>query len=259
MKKNLNNQKGIAFIAVIIVLIVAVIAGGAAYLGIRMLITGDSFLAPFEELGWINSDKENDDNEKENKVEDKKDTEQDEDETSSSVSLVRKDRLSDEAKSSGTTHYYGKLSMADSDDVDPSDENYELYKLLTMEVDMYTKADKVVEIVFTVNMKDFLKGMYDEYEEEMGSSGYSSYEEFETAMVPYFEKSFDMGLSSSLDDETSQYIETYKDNGLIQIYMTEKGFEQLYDNYGIEEGTNDIDTIKSALEKSLDIKIEKVK
>ena len=93
----------------------------------------------------------------------------------------------------------------------------------------------------------------------MGSSGYSSYEEFETAMVPYFEKSFDMGLSSSLDDETSQYIETYKDNGLIQIYMTEKGFEQLYDNYGIEEGTNDIDTIKSALEKSLDIKIEKVK
>ena len=209
MKKNLNNQKGIAFIAVIIVLIVAVIAGGAAYLGIRMLITGDSFLAPFEELGWINSDKENDDNEKENKV---------------------KDRLSDEAKSSGTTHYYGKLSMADSDDVDPSDENYELYKLLTMEVDMYTKADKVVEIVFTVNMKDFLKGMYDEYEEEMGSSGYSSYEEFETAMVPYFEKSFDMGLSSSLDDETSQYIETYKDNGLIQINMTEKGFEQLYDN-----------------------------
>ena len=56
MDKFLKNSAGIAAIVIVLIVIVGVVAGGATVLAVRMVVTGEDYLAPFEELGWISSD-----------------------------------------------------------------------------------------------------------------------------------------------------------------------------------------------------------
>jgi len=170
MKQSLKNQKGIAFIAIILIIIVAVAAGGATYLGVRMVVTGEEFLAPFEELGWIDSDNKKD-----------KDEDDDDDDNNKSSSI----EVSSKAKKSGVTHYeisldWDKvvdvveagvsmaLSFSDSYYDDTSSSETEEYLEVIKEVagkvdfsaDLYAKADEVVEIDVYLNFKDALKEVY---------------------------------------------------------------------------------------------------
>lgn len=267
MNQKLKNQKGIALIALVLVIIVAVAAGGATYLGVRMLITGEPFLTPFEELGWIELDEEDDESDKDEKKSDKKDSDEDVDDeeeddskTSGTLGSVVKDRLSAEAKKSDVEHYYGSMTMADSGEYSTS-EYAELYELLKLEVNLYARNDQVVEIVFTINMKEYLEKSYELYEDDFVEAGYETYEEFEEEMIPMMESAFDFGFSSAADEneEIYDYIEKYNDGGNLQIYITEDGFDSLYETYDIEEGTANVDTFCDALEESMGIKINKVK
>lgn len=255
MKEKLKNQNGVAFLAVILVIIIAVVAGGTTYLGVRMLITGDSFFEPFKELGWISLD--------ENDKEDVSDSNDEEVTDSEKVSgSVKEERLSEEAKKSDTVHYSGKMTMADSEDVKADEEYADLYKLLTLEADVYARNNQAVEIVFTINMKEFLEGAYELYKDEMTDSGYENYEDFEKDMIPVFEKAFDFGYSeasSKNDSDIYDYIEKYEDDAVIQVYITEKGFDALYETYGIGESDENITDIINALEESIGITLKKVK
>ena len=69
MKKILKNQAGAAILIAILVIVIAAAGGGAAFLGVRSLVTGEPFLQPFEDLGWIelDDDKEDDDEDKDDK------------------------------------------------------------------------------------------------------------------------------------------------------------------------------------------------
>ncbi|MCI8309576.1 MAG: hypothetical protein HFJ45_05200 [Clostridia bacterium] len=285
MKQNLKNQTGAAFIVVILVIIVAVLAGGAAFLGVRMLVQGGSFLQPFEELGWISSSEDEDDKEdKDEKKDNKKDKNNVDNEnvenktnkkddnknttsgsktsnTTSSKGSVLESRLSSEAKKSDTEHYYGSMTMADYPEYSNSNDEFaDLYSLLKLEVNLYARDSKVVEIVFTVNMKDFLESAYDLYEDDFKASGYTTYKDFEDEMVPIFESAFDFGFDSALEDnEMKNYVSKYVEDGNIQVYITEEGFESLYDNYGIKDGEENVDTIIDALEESMGITIKKSK
>lgn len=295
MKQSLKNQSGVVFIVVILVIVLALVAGSATFLGVRMAIAGGHFLQPFEDLGWISLEDEENKDDKEDKTEDnKKDKDSDEDdekenskdseekepketsknsddkdskdskETSkdsdkkSDNSSSQKSRLSDEAKKSDTVHYYGSMTMADSDEY-KDDEFADLYKLLKLEVDLYAREDKVVEIVFTVKMKDFLKEAFNSNKDEFATMGYTNYEDFEKEMLPMFESMFDFGFESATENsEFSKYLTKYQDGGDIQFYVTKDGFDALYDTYGIKEGENDVNTIIKSLEDAMELSIKKV-
>lgn len=285
MKQNLKSQSGIAFIVVILVIVLAVCAGLGTFLGVRMAIAGGHFLQPFADLGWISLDDEEDKEEnKDDKSKDKKSDEEDEkssskdssDKTSddeedkasnkdskdsdkkSDNTSSQKSRLSDEAKKADAVHYYGSMTMADSDEY-KDDEFADLYKLLKLEVDLYARENKVVEIVFTVKMKDFLKEAFNTNKDEFATMGYTNYEDFEKEMLPMFESMFDFGFESATEDsEFSKYLTKYQDGGDIQLYVTKDGFDALYDTYGIKEGENDVDTIIESLEEAMELSIKKV-
>jgi len=271
MKKNLKNQNGMAIIAVILIVIIACVAGLAAFLGVRMVVTGEHFLQPFENLGWIEleddesdkkDDKDDDKKSKKDKENDEEDDDDDEKDTgkkeSSNKNSSLDSRLSAAAKEKCVEHYYGMMTLEELSK-GSSDVYADLYKLLKLEVDVYAKDDKAIEIVFSIRMKDFLEKAYEEYEDEFVEAGYETYDEFEEYMSSVFEQSFDLGFNSATkDSEVSKYIEKYNEDGDIQVYITEEGFDYLYDAYEIEEGKNDIKTLIEAIEDAMGIEIDKV-
>ena len=281
MKKLLKNEAGMAAIAVIIIIVLAVGAGGAAFLGIRMAITGDDFLQPFEDLGWIDldddKDKDEDEDEdedkdkgskKSSKKSDKKDEDEDEDEdkdkdkdskkSSSSDEVVNESRLSSAAKKSGVDHYQGCVSMGDT--LAESDSTYEdykdLYNKLKVYVDLYAEDEEVVEVVFTVKMHDFLKYGYENYPEDMGAEEYATFEEYEEAMSPFFESMFDLGLNSTGSGVTD-YLDKYTDNGDIQLYITDEGLDLVAENQNVNGRS--LQDLIDGLEESMGMEISKVK
>ena len=271
MKKILKNQAGAAILIAILVIVIAAAGGGAAFLGVRSLVTGEPFLQPFEDLGWIELDDDKEDEDEDEDKDDKKsskkddkdedededeDEDKDKDKDKDDTESVKESRLSKDAKKSDTDHYYGSMTMAEAEGID--EEYKDIYELLKVEVDIYARDDKPVEIVFTVKMKDFMVKLYEENKEEM-SSQYATYEEFESAMQPIFESAFNMGFDSATQDtDVSQYITKYVDDGDIQIYIPEDDMESLYDEYGYDPEVDTLDALIDSLEESMGIKINKV-
>lgn len=271
MKDFLKRQTGAAFIVVILVIVLAVAGGGAAFLGIRMVVAGDgNFLQPFEDLGWIEP-KEDDEDEDEEKTESKKskakdedddDDDKDEKKTTKNTDkksanlakyLVEEARLSSESKKSSVEHYYGEISMADELE-DDGDEFADLYKLMKAGVNIYAQDGKAVEIAFGFDITDFCEEAYNQFGSAFESMGVTSAEGLQSMMMSMIESMFDES-----SEEYSEYVSKYVEGGTFQLYVTEKGFESLYDEYGIKEGENDIDTIIEALEDAFNTKISLVK
>lgn len=293
MKKFLKNQAGVAIIAIILVTFLAVAGGGAAFLAVRMVVSGDgNFLQPFEELGWIEPKDDEDDEdeakekdvdddddeddeddkdskkEKEKKEDDKKDDSKKEDDKKddskkddskktsgdSSKYLVDESRLSSEAKKSNVDHYYGEIDLASTMGDSTDDEFADLYKLLKAAVNLYAQDGKTVEIEFGFDISEFCKEAYEKYKDEFAQMGMTSASALEEMMMGMIESMF-----NEMDDDTSDYISKYVDGGKLQLYVTEKGFEKLYETYDIENGSNDIDVLKKSLEDSFNTKISLVK
>lgn len=274
MKNLLKKQNGAVIIATILVLVLAVVGGGLAFLTVRMVVSGDgNFLQPFEELGWIDQEDEDDskedvedidDEDKDSKKDDedkKKDDDKDEKDTkktskksgSSSEYLIDDSRLSSDSKKSGIEHYYGKINLAEELG-DEDDEYADLYKLIKAGVNIYAKDGKAVEIAFGFDVSEFCKKAFEEHKEEFETLGMKSADALEEMMMGMIESSFD-----SFDEEYSEYITKYVDGGVLQLYVTEKGFESLYDEYGIEDKDNDVKILIDALEDALNTKISLVK
>ena len=93
MKKIFKNQKGIALIAVILITVVSIVAGGATFLGVRSLVTKEPFLQPFEDMGLMEI--EDDEDKKES---DKKDKESSKKEDSDDKEEIKNDDEKDEDK-----------------------------------------------------------------------------------------------------------------------------------------------------------------
>ena len=69
MKKILKNNQGITLIALVLIVILTIIAGGTTFLGVRSLITKEPFLQPFENMGLMEIEDE-EETKKENKKKD---------------------------------------------------------------------------------------------------------------------------------------------------------------------------------------------
>lgn len=270
MKEFLKNQTGAVIVVIIIVLVLATAGGGAAFLAVRMVVSGDgNFLQPFEELGWIDpkedSSSEDDDDKKEDKTTDKKvkddedeEDNDDEDKTSTSESgksteyLLEESRLSSEAKESGVEHYYGDIGLSTMME-EEDDEFADLYSLMKAGVNLYAKDGKVVEIVFGFDITDFCEEAYKKYPDEFKAQNVNSATELQTMMIELIDSMYD-----SFGEEYSDYISKYTEGGVFQLYITEKGFESLYETYDIKDGENDLDKLKEALEDSFDCEIKLV-
>ena len=176
MDKFLKNSAGIAAIVIVLIVIVGVVAGGATVLAVRMVVTGEDYLAPFEELGWISSDEEDENTEKDDKVKDVV-----EDEVKEVTTLADPSRLSEESLEPETVQYYGYVTSAEMSGFSPTDEYYDLYDSIKLEINLFALDNKAVEIVFHIDISDALKVMYEEYGDELTADGYEydSYQDFE--------------------------------------------------------------------------------
>ena len=255
MKNVLKNQAGAVILVVILVIVLAAAGGGAAFLAVRMVVSGDgNFLQPFEDLGWIDpkdddEDEDKDDDEDKDKDNDKKDTKK----TSSSKKeyLVDETRLSADAKKSNVDHYYGDIALAEEMD---DGEFGDLYKLIKAGINVYAKDGKAIEIEFGFDITEFCEEAYKQYKDEFAELGVTSSDGLVEMMMSMIETMF-----TEFDEEYSGYVSKYVDGGKFQLYVTEEGFEAIYETYDIEDGEDDIDTLIDALEDAFNTKISLVK
>ncbi len=255
MNKLLKNSAGIAAIVVILIVIVGVVAGGATVLAVRMVVTGEDYLAPFEELGWISS--EDDDSEKSDSNDDKVKDEVDK-EVNKVTTLVDPSRLSKEAQKPEAVQYYGSVTSADMSGIDSSDEYYDLYNSIELEINLFAVDNKAVELVFHIDLGKCLKVMYDEYGDELAADGYEydTYQDFEDEWLPYFEDMMEQMLI--FDEDMENYIDMYMEDGVLEMYVTEEGFDSLYEVHNIDPDSDNVDQLIEAIEESFGVTLKEV-
>ena len=249
MDKFLKNSAGIAAIVIVLIVIVGVVAGGATVLAVRMIVTGEDYLAPFEELGWISSD-----NNEESENDDKQDTGSDEKDEVNIKYFDDTSRLSEKVKTSGVKQYYGSLSMAEEYGYSPSDENYDLYDSLKMELSVFALDGKVIEVVIKIDFMDYVKLAY---ESDPESYEYETYEEFEEAYIEYFESYAEQMKEVLTNSTDSEYVDIYVGDGRIEMYVTEEGLDSLYEEFDTNPDDS-LDEIISAMEDETGIELKEV-
>lgn len=259
MKKQLKNQSGISLIAVILVIIIAVIAGGAAFLGVRMAVTGEEFFAPFKELGWFESD--NDDSKSSDKKTSKSNDEdvvdEEEDSVDSELDAFIKENLSSAAKKTGVICYstvdtsfadiYGSM-FTGSEDIDGMDDFLEASKFI---INIYGKNDEIVEIAMGGQFdQTSLKKLYQANKDEL-SSIYDSYDEFEEEFLETMESS----LESVADAEL------YMDGYLFSMHMAGSKIdtETFADELDKDADEVTLEDVVELMEDQFSVKMKKVK
>lgn len=133
MKKILKTQKGIAAIAVILIIVLSAAAGGTTFLGVRALITGEPFLQPFEDAGLIELEEKKEDKEKESK---------DKNKTSENEELEDADLEDDETSTEDIVSEKGEQSSLLVEEI--NDNGVECY---TIVIDLKEVADGIIPIV----------------------------------------------------------------------------------------------------------------
>ena len=263
MKNFLKKQNGVSLIAIIIVIVFALVGSVTAFLGVRMLVADDGkFLKPFEDLGWIDpdDDEKNEDDEDEDDDEDDEDKKQEKNDKDvnndkktdkksnikSSEYLVDESKLSSDSKKSGVKHYYAKISL--TDEIEDEEEFADLYNLMDAAVNIYAKDGKAIEIVFGFDVTKFCEEAFKKMSTEFSAMGISNAEDLQDMMMSVIESGFDM-----FDEDNSEFITKYIDDGKLQLYITEKGFKELYDEYNIKD--NNIDEIVKAFEEEFKTKM----
>ena len=231
MKEKLRKQNGISAIAIILVIVIIVVLGGVIFLGVRSAITGEPFMQPFEDMGLMEvKDDEG------SKIEEDIKTEEKDDNTSNELK-----------------HYYGKMDFdkfSDGSSLEHSD-------LVKMSTHIYATETEIKEIVMTFDLKDFLVKYYNEFEKDMIAAGFSTYESFSDEMMKTFETSFSSGFSTS-GSQVEDYFEIeYPEKEIFEMHVTNDGIQQMYDNYGIEDGESVKEIIKG-FEEALGVKFEEV-
>lgn len=242
MKEKLKKQNGLGLVAMILVVVAVIAVVGVGALTVRMVVTGEEFLAPIEEFfGSEEADEEDEDDEvKKEKDNDKVNNEEEE-----------KNNTTDE--DDDVVHYHGEIDFEDY----TGGSTLEYSDLIDMNADIYATETEIVEIVFEFDLKAFLENYYEAYEDDMVSAGYDTYESFRDEMMDTFETSFASGFATS-GSEVSDYFEIdHPEEEIIEMHITEGGIEQIYENYGIEQGDS-VQDILDGFEDALSIELEEV-
>ncbi len=218
MKKIFKNEKGITLIAIVLITVLSVAAGGTTFLGVRALVTKDPFLQPFEDMGLI----ELEDEEKEDKKSEKKD---DEEEQEVIDEEVDEDSSEDEVIITGE----GEESSLLVEEI--NDEGVECY---TIVVDLKEVADGIVPIVEDLlNMYLFtgIDGTTTEDGEAMGDI-------FSTALE----------VIPKIFEDCEIIIDCYANGNDIKQLLITVPYEQMIENFYNE--MTEIETLISSLDPS---------
>lgn len=256
--KKFKNEFGIAVIAVVLIVIAVIGVGGAAALGIRMAITGDDFLQPFDDLGWIDLDKDDDskdekksskkknnsddeDEEDEEEKSSKKNSKDDEDDDddddekdskksySSSKTNLDESKLSSKAKKSDVTHYFATVDLKSIPEFDGAEEYAEMLGTDGVEFHVFTTEDECVEVVLVMDMNNYIEKYYKQYESTFTSQGYTKED---------FKKQIGSSLETSLASTgASNDMSMYYNDGYIQMHMTK--FDNLLESFNLDKYDED--------------------
>lgn len=245
MKKTFKNESGLGFITVILILVIAVIAGGVTFLSIRMAITGEDFLAPIQE--WFNSDDEE---------AEKKDNKNKNEEKTGIDAFVNK-HLSSAAKKSGVKCY--STEDTSFEDILGDSYSYELVDIKGIEdflekslfnVYIYATKDKVVEVVMAGEFdKTALKKMYKLNKDKIEKEGYNSYDEFEDYILEIFD---------NVSNSEENY---YRDGCNFSMHMLEDeiSMENFANQLDKDEEDVTVEDVIKICEKQFDVEIKEVK
>lgn len=224
MKKDFRKNNGAAFIVVILVIIIVSAGGFAAFLGIRMAVTGDSFLAPLEEWGWIEAKKDEDD--EKNAVS--------EEVSASGVDHYRMD-LGDIMYFNMGVSYYHSLMLHKqypeyySDDyLENVEKQYDTFREAfdgvdfsdTIVLDLYAKSDELVELDVKVDYDTFFQKYYEYVKDVLGEQlkeeNIDNYAEFKEYLI-----------EELLEDETDSIEEYFTADNVVEMLMETMELEDL--------------------------------
>lgn len=285
MKEKMKKQNGLAAVAIVLIVIAAVLVAGVAFLGVRTVVTGEHFLQPFAELGWIEIDEDDDkkaDKKKDDKVDEEKSEKEDKDDDEKTEGQ-KSSLLLDESKkadcytitidleelteailpyvNSGIEMY---MSMAATDTQDDSvseliDMIEDMTKDCELIFDIYANENDLKQVIATFEYETFVENVY-ETMKDTDDFEYDSYEEclegFEDEVLSELTTE---SLQESLADSESEladyakYCEIVAKNGKIQISvdLRKVDLESYIEEYADELEDFGIDTenvVKSAVE-----------
>ena len=136
MNKILKNNQGITLIALVLIFILTIIAGGTTFLGVRSLITKEPFLQPFENMGLMEIE-----DEEETKKENKK-----KDELKENKEEVKEEEVEEEEEDKDSDKKPSKIKGEESSLLveEINDKGVGCY---TIEIDLKEVADGIVPIL----------------------------------------------------------------------------------------------------------------
>ena len=60
------------------------------------------------------------------------------------------------------------------------------------------------------------------------------------------------------DEEMAQYVDMYMEDGVLEMYVTEDGFDSLYEEYNIDSDSENVQDFIDAIEDGLGVTLEEV-
>ena len=227
MKKIFKNEKGITLIAIVLITVLSVAAGGTTFLGVRALVTKEPFLQPFEDMGIIElEDEEKEDKKSEKKDDKNKDNEEEQDEV-----VDKSDEEDDDEASDDEVTITGEGEESSLLVEEINDEGVECY---TIVVDLKEVADGIVPIVEDLlNMYLFtgIDGTTTEEGEAMGDI-------FSTALE----------VIPKIFVDCEIIIDCYANGNDIKQLLITVPYEQMIENFYSE--MTEIETLISSLDPS---------
>lgn len=225
MKKIIKSQKGIAAIAIVLIIVLSAAAGGTTFLGVRSLITGDPFLQPFEDVGLIELEEN-----KEEKSKDDKISKNDEEKVDETISDEENDNTED-------IIIEGQDTSLLIDDI--NDDGVECY---TITVDLKEVADGMIS-----KLEDMIS-TYITIQEEIGTNTDGEINTLEDAITEFLD------IASEIFTDCEIILDCYASGNDIKQLLITFEYEQLAKN--IYNKISDIERLMQQIDPTADIRFE---
>lgn len=250
MKEKMKKQNGLAAIAIVLIVIVAVLVAGVAFLGVRTVVTGEHFLQPFAELGLIELEEEEENKNVENRNEERPPVKNEEEENvkakgqESSLLLAESEEVNCytitvdiEELADAVIPYVEAgiqmyMSMGATDETATAETEAAVTEMIDMiksmvkgcelVLDVYADGNDVKQAILTFEYEGFVENVY----ETMKDTEDFEYESYEDCLAGFEDEVLSELTTENLqtamaEDETAadyaEYLEVVAEDGKIQI------------------------------------------
>ena len=223
-----KSNKGFGFLKIVGLMFLFLLLAVIILLSIRMIITKEDFFYPLK-----NKITE----EKLEYEEDKKDEEE--------------KYINELDNKVGVKCYSGK---ADIFKMNPSDLDKHT-KLISTQINVYVENDKIIEISYKYNLKDFLKSVYEDNKDKIDQSGFKTYEEFSDGITEVLFSAFLDGFMESLTEKEEGVKIVYPGDESVVVGISGRQIDDFYSRFELDKNET-IENILKELESMYEMKLK---